>query len=288
MMAESLLWKVLRGIDFRFALSSSGQLIIIKNGELSQVAAVGTVTGQVFEAGGKKPLPGASVIIKGTQKGTSTDADGKFTIDDLEVGTHTLVASFIGYKKVEKKITISEGEELNVVFRLKETTESLDEMVVVGYGNTRKKDLTGSISSISSDELLTEPTSGSFDELLGGKMSGVKVSQVSGKAGMGAIVNIRGAASINGDNQPLYIVDGVPVLASQQVPKGFNGGAGAVESANPLLSINPQNIKSVDVLKGLPPRLYMVPEQLMALLLLLQNEARGPDHRHWSLAIMQV
>lgn len=249
--AKSLLWNALGDLHLRFALSSSGQLVITKNTEQTnnQTVATATVSGKVVEASTGKSLPGANVYIKKNRKGSTTNTEGKFTINGVEAGTHILIASFIGFQKAKKEITVKENEELNIVFQLKSSTNALDEMVVVGYGSTTKDDLTGSIGSIDNEELLAKPTDDSFDQLLGGKMAGVKVSQISGKSGMGAILNIRGAASITGDNQPLYVVDGTPVQASQQVPKGFNGSAGAVQSANPLLSINPQNIKSVDVLK---------------------------------------
>src|SRR5699024_10243926 len=149
-------------------------------------------------------------------------------------GNYSLIVQFIGYQKQKKDIHLEDNETISVNIELQTEAKELEKLVVVGYGEVEKKDLTGSITSIGSEKLQTSPTS-SFDQLLGGKMAGVQVSRISGKPGAGAIINIRGAASISGDNQPLYVINGVPMVVAPQVPASFNDNLGAVPNANPLL-----------------------------------------------------
>jgi TonB-linked SusC/RagA family outer membrane protein len=189
-------------------------------------------TGIVLEDSSGQPLFGVTIFIKGTKTGVTTDVDGSFSIK-AKIG-ETLVASYLGYASTEVKVT-GTGSQLKI--RLKEDRKALDEVVVIGYGKAKRKDLTGSISSISGEELLkTRPVT--FDQALQGKVAGVVVQQTSGQPGGGVNIQIRGLSSFGGSS-PLYVIDGVIIGQSY-------GGA---NGTNPLATISPSDIQSIDVLK---------------------------------------
>lgn len=196
-----------------------------------------TVTGNVYDDLG--PLPGTNIQIKGTTNGTTTDMDGNFKID-INKGD-VLVFSFVGYLKQE--IT-PDGSGALQVKMLPDATE-MEEVVVVGYGSVKKSDLTGSVVSLKSDQILNTSIS-SLDQGLQGKAAGVVVTQTSGQPGAASSIRIRGTSSIRGTNEPLYVVDGVPIITD---PSQSSTGAIQGPAFNPLNSINPNDIESVEVLK---------------------------------------
>lgn len=210
-------------------------------------------TQQEFQISGKitdennLPLVGITVYITNVApvegniskefvvRGTTTDFDGNFSLK-AETGYY-LIVSGLGYEAYNEQL--SEGKTVYNI-KLKEKASVLDEVMVVGYGTTKKKDLTGSIGSVTSKDL--EQVKGqSVDQLLVGKIPGVYVQGQGGRPGAGAIVNIRGLSAIRGDNQPLYVVDGTPIIVN---PAGLSNNG-----ENPLLAINPADIERVDVLK---------------------------------------
>ena len=198
----------------------------------AQNSDVTTVTGTVLEQSSGQPLIGVSILVKGSNQGTMTDINGAFTIK-AKVG-ETLKVSYIGYTTQEVKVT---GSQLKI--RLVENTKELNDLVVIGYGTQKRKDVTGSISSISGKDLLkTQPAT--FDQALQGKVAGLVVQQVSGQPGGGVSLQIHGISSISGSNSPLYVIDGVILPQT-------NGDAKT--GSNPLNTINPSEIENIDVLK---------------------------------------
>ncbi|MBW8243657.1 TonB-dependent receptor [Muricauda oceani] len=171
---------------------------------------------------------------------TATDMDGKFSLK-AKPG-HYLVATGIGYIMYSEQIT---GNKNVYAIELKENVSTLEEVVVVGYGSTKRKDLTGSVATMKAKEIV-QINSQTIDQALIGKMSGVHVSAQSGAPGSGAIVHVRGLSQLVGDNQPLYVVDGVPIIIN---PRVAGSTALSDNRQNPLLSINPADIERVDVLK---------------------------------------
>lgn len=200
-----------------------------------------------FKVGGtlkdvnNEPLIGVTVVEKGTDNGTITDINGEFSLD-VAAQTVTLVASYIGYKSQEVSATAGQAVSITLVAG----TELLDEVVVVGYGTQKKKDLTGSISSINSKAIENQPAA-SVDKLLQGRAAGVQISQSSGAPGGRATIRIRGASSINAGNEPLLVIDGIPVYNSGKDPGGTSYGT--FSATNALASLNPNDIASVEVLK---------------------------------------
>jgi TonB-linked SusC/RagA family outer membrane protein len=182
------------------------------------------VTGTVVSSKGT-PLQGVTILVKGTKKGTSTDESGHFSIDAPENGT--LVVSFVGYTTQE--VPINNRTNINIV--LVNANSELNEVVVIGYGTAKRKDLTGSVQSVSGKRLVDKPVT-NLGQALENKVSGVQViSNGAGVPGGQPMIRIRGTNSINSSNEPLYVVDGV------------------VGVSNPLSSLNPNDILSLDVLK---------------------------------------
>ncbi len=192
-----------------------------------------TITGTVISADDDLPIFGASVLVKGTNSSAITDADGHFSIK-LPDGSNTLVISYIGMEKTE--VFAREG----MVVKLSSTT-TLDEVIVVGYGVQSREAKTGAIVQVTGDELASIPAT-SVDKMLQGKMAGVQITGNNGQPGAATSIRIRGTSSINAANDPLYVVDGIPVLSGDM-------GAGSAESANAIALINPSDIASITVLK---------------------------------------
>ncbi|MES2654968.1 MAG: SusC/RagA family TonB-linked outer membrane protein [Bacteroidota bacterium] len=190
----------------------------------------------------KQPVVGATAIIDGTKKGGYTDAEGLFEIKDVLPGTYKLKISSLGFNTIYKDVEVTATGAF-VALSMKEDQKKLDEVVVVGYGVQRKREVTGSIAKISGRELNDMPVP-SFESALQGKLAGVNVTTGSGLAGSGAVVRIRGIASIGAGGDPLYVVDGIPITQDYFL----NGNSGGMNN-NPLASINPNDIESIDVLK---------------------------------------
>ncbi len=186
------------------------------------------------------PMTGVTVVVEGTNRGTVTDVDGKFGINvDKE---SKLNVSFIGYKT----LSIAANNKNNINIVLEEDVMLVDEVVVIGYGTTRKSDLSGAVASINSDDL-TIGSPNDISQGLAGKIAGVSVQQNDSAPGGGMSINVRGVNSFSTSSQPLYVLDGIP-FESTSIPSG-DTNSGNVQSDNPLSSINPNDIASVEVLK---------------------------------------
>lgn len=212
----------------------------------SLVMMAQTVHGVVLDGADEgAPMIGATVMIKGTQTGTVTDLDGRFTLDVKDKNA-VLVISSVGYVSQEVRL----AGKTSVKVTLLEDKEVLDEVVVVGYGTMRKVDLTGSVGSVTGDKL-KEQINVNADQMLQGRVAGVQVTSNSGAPGAATSIRIRGASSITGDNEPLYIIDGIPMSGSGTNIAGFEwaGGSNGQSKVSPLAAISPSDIVSMDVLK---------------------------------------
>ncbi len=196
-------------------------------------AQVSKVTGTVTSAEDGSPVVGASVLVKGTSVGTITDIDGNFTINNVPANATTLVVSFIGMET--KEVAVAP----NVQVTLGSDAELIDEVVVVGYGTQRKKDVTSAISKVNGDAL-TDLQVGSFDNQLSGRAAGVQVAASDGTLGAVPQYQIRGVSSMSSGTQPLIIIDGVPVAS---------GDIGGSSNYNAMSDINTNDIASIDILK---------------------------------------
>ncbi len=203
------------------------------------------VQGTVLDGSGA-PLIGAGIRVKNTQVGTTADAAGKFSIA-VPAGSDALIVNFVGTSPQE--ITIGNRTQIDVVLRA--DAQSLNDVVVVGYGSVKKSDLTGSVSSIKRDELLVG-TPLSFDRGLQGKVAGVQVTQNDGAPGSGISMQIRGVNSFGSNTQPLYVIDGVPLEVNneaQTASGAISNSDHAVLSTNVLNFLRPSDIESIEVLK---------------------------------------
>jgi TonB-linked SusC/RagA family outer membrane protein len=244
---KSILFKQLMP---RLSLTLLG--LILYAGQLqAQTEAKVSVTGLVTDAE-NTPLIGATITEKGSTNGTSSDVDGKYKIS-VAPGA-SIVVSFIGYVSQEIKVDNRSYIEVN----LKADQQQLQDVVVVGYGTQRKKDLTGSIAKVSGEQFI-QPSTGSFDQMLQGKVAGVQISQTTGAPGGNVNLLIRGVSSITGGNQPLYVIDGFAMGTGGGGSDMRNYGGNSFSSAgmasntvnrvNPLASINPSDIESIEILK---------------------------------------
>src|SRR5690606_36008417 len=189
------------------------------------------VTGQVTDDSGNA-MPGVNVIRKGTSTGTATDGSGRFSIEASD--DDVLVISFIGYISQEIRV----GTQSNISVALSEDVSTLNEVVVVGYGEMRRADLTTAQTSISSADI-GRTVDTTLEQAIQGRSAGVYVTQNTGAPGGGISVNIRGINSINGSNEPLYVIDGVQIQ-----------GSISASGTNPLASLNPSDIASMEILQG--------------------------------------
>ena len=201
-----------------------------------------TITGKVTDGETGESVPGANVIEKGTSNGTTTDFDGNFrlTVSDDAV----LVISFVGYKQQE----VSVGSRSVVDVSLDLDVAQLAEVVVIGYGTQEKKDATGAVASVKAEDF-NQGVIASPEQLIQGRTAGVQITASSGEPGAGLNIRIRGTSSVRNGNNPLFVVDGVP-LSGGDVSAGISDQArGSGPSRNPLNFLNPNDIASIDILK---------------------------------------
>lgn len=223
--------KVFEGTDIYYAMEGKNIMLMskAKDGKVAQQA--NKVTGIVKDTNGE-PIIGANVTVKGQSIGTITDIDGRFVLDAPKDAV--LQITYIGY--VSQEVKVSGNKELNVV--LKEDTETLDEVVVIGYGTAKKSDLTGATAQIK-PEALTSSVVGNALESLQGKAAGVAVFN-DNKPGASPSIRVRGSGSITASNEPLYVVDGFPLMDGN------------------ISDLNPSDIESMEILRMLLQRPFMV------------------------------
>jgi len=191
--------------------------------------------GRVMDAASHQTLIGVTIKLKGTSIGTSTDANGQFTLT-VPSNEGTVSLSFIGYKSTEVNISGQTSIDINMA----EDANSLNDVVVVGYGTQKRREISGSIASVKGAEI-ANLTTASVDRAIQGKAAGVQINSSNGLPGGATEVRIRGTGSINAGNDPLYIVDGVQITSASRTVN--------LASSNPLSTINPNDIESVEILK---------------------------------------
>lgn len=188
-----------------------------------------SISGTVTDAGSGEPIPGANIYIVQLETGAASNLDGEYEIPITQPGTYTLVATFVGYERYEATIEVAEGASITYDIQLNQISILGEDIVVVGYGVQRRSDMTGSVSSVSGAQL-NEVSVSSMESALQGRSAGVYVNESGNKPGQGASIRIRGSRSITAGNDPLFVVDGMPI----------SGG---------IRDINPQDVQSVEILK---------------------------------------
>ena len=205
--------------------------------------AQNVISGHISDVRTGEPLIGATVIVKNEKtQGVVTDYDGNFSLQTKVEAPLTLRVEYVGYRPLDVDVYDFE-EPVNIA--LADNSNSLNEVVVVGYGVQKRKSLTGSVTTVKNEKLLQ--TSTSLDNALGGAVAGLSAASSSGEPGAALNIRIRGGNSINGGNEPLYVIDGVLIYNDAAATSTGNSFAG--KDFNPLASINPADIESIEVLK---------------------------------------
>lgn len=224
-----------------------GNLVLIqaKNPSLSDVDVNQpiTITGKVTDVN-NEPMIGVTIVVKDTNTGTVTDMNGNFSLT-VNSPDDVISISYLGYKTVEFKVK----NERNFNITLHEDERLLDEVVIIGYGSMKKRDLSGAVAQVKADELLSGNPSASINQALQGRIAGAMINQNDGAPGAGISMQIRGTNSFSSNSQPLYIVDGIP-FEVPETPRSAENTDGSLEAtANALSFINPHDIASIEVLK---------------------------------------
>ncbi|MCG8387971.1 MAG: carboxypeptidase-like regulatory domain-containing protein, partial [Cytophagales bacterium] len=207
-----------------------------------------SVSGKIIDSNTKEGIAGANVVIKGTSRGTITDIDGNFSID-VERGK-ILVISFVSYLTEEIEVT---SATMNV--ELNEDITNLEEVVISGLASSVKRsNLANAVGTVSAEELVGTTGQSTIDGALYGKLTGVNITQSSGAPGGGVAMRLRGVSSIFGNNQPLFIIDGVymnnsEIASGSRFASGANNGA-EENASNRLADLDPNDIETIEVLKG--------------------------------------
>lgn len=208
------------------------------------VAQTGSVTGTVTDSNTGETLPAVNIVIQELDRGTATNTQGEYRLGNIQSGTYTITASYIGYARYTAEITVGSGELVQNI-SLRPSQIGLDQVVVSALGFEQNVDESAIAQSTVSGDRLTDSGENNIVSALSGKTSGVNVINSSGDPGAGARIIIRGANTITGNNEPLFVVDGVPVYNTQS----GNGTAGVAQQSR-INDLNPSDIKSVRVLKG--------------------------------------
>ncbi len=226
--------------DRQIAITKKAEPSVMQNTEVQQEV---TITGIVNDEKGL-PIPGASIYVKGTLYGTVTNVNGEFTLS-IPRGAEILVFSFVGYQTQE----IAIGTQTLFNITMHGELMQLDEVIAIGYGVQRKTDQTGALSRLT-EENMNKSVASSPIEMMQGRVSGVNITQNNGEPGSGMSVRIRGSNSIRSGQDPLYVVDGIPLDNADITPNGGTA-AGINEAANknPISFLNPEDIESIDILK---------------------------------------
>jgi TonB-linked SusC/RagA family outer membrane protein len=212
-------------------------------------AQTGTVAGTVVDEQTQQPLADVQVAVVGTQARAVTRADGRFSIPGVPAGSRTVRATRIGYAAADRAVTVAAGQTATVTLGLRSSAVLLQDVVVIGYGEQERRDVTGAVASVNTDALEDAPVQ-SIDQMLQGTVAGVQVTQASSAPGGGISIRIRGSSSISGSSEPLYVIDGFPIENDPEAASPGSGGrVTATVPSNPLAALNPNDIESIQVLK---------------------------------------
>ncbi|WP_423130035.1 TonB-dependent receptor [Gaoshiqia sp. Z1-71] len=238
---DKLLDQIFNGQHVKYSIDER-KIILSSSSSVLSSQQNRPVTGKVTDASGM-PLPGVTVVVKGTTIGAITDSEGNFSLSNA-APSGVLVFSFVGMKSLE----IPVGSQTAVTVSLSEETVGIEEVVAIGYGTMKKSDLTGSVTSLRTENL-NKGVKASLNQLLSGRAAGVRIIQNSNEPGGGITVNIRGAGSITAGSQPLYVVDGLPIDNTAPITASGRNYVSSNTVRSPLNSINPADIESIEILK---------------------------------------
>jgi iron complex outermembrane receptor protein len=217
-------------------------------GALGAQASTGTINGRVVDSTSQQPLSNVTVSVVGTQLGALSRNDGGFTLVNVPAGAQRVRVARIGYASKEVPVTVNAGASATLTVSIASVATALTEIVVVGYGTQRREAVTGSVSTVRAEQARVGVQTNA-NELLTARVAGVNVTANNGEPGGGAQIRIRGGTSITASNDPLYVIDGVPIQNDNTVAGGISIGNSAALARSPLNSLNPNDIASITVLK---------------------------------------
>ncbi|MGQ0767195.1 MAG: SusC/RagA family TonB-linked outer membrane protein [Gemmatimonadota bacterium] len=212
---------------------------------IAPAAAQGTgaIRGTIVDSATRRPIEGAQLTLAGSTLGALTNTEGVYTIRGVNPGSHTVRLTRIGYQAAQRQVRVVVGDTAVADFVVRPVAVSLSQVVVVGYGTANRREVTNAVTSLRSEEIENVPLA-SLDGALQGKAPGLQVVQNAGNPGNGMTVRIRGSSSLSADNQPLYVIDGVPLLRGDYSQLSMGG-----QDLSAVSSISPDEIASIDVLK---------------------------------------
>lgn len=216
--------------------------------QLPAQGVTGSIAGRVVDSTSQQPLSSVQVQLVGTQRGTITRNDGGFLIPDVPAGPHRVRVTRIGYSPQEREVIVAAGGTVSVSFSIAAVAANLSQVVVVGYGTQRREAITGAVATVDASQANVGVINNAT-QLIQGRVAGVNVTLNNGEPGAGAQIRVRGGTSISASNDPLYVIDGVPIQNDQTEASGIGIGGGAALARSPLNLINPNDISSITVLK---------------------------------------
>ncbi|CAN5858647.1 TonB-dependent receptor [soil metagenome] len=206
----------------------------------------GTITGTVVAQDTRQPLQGAQVRVAGTTQGSITNQQGRFIIPNVPIGPRVVQVTYVGYRQGTENVVVAPEASALVTIELATDVLGLDELVVVGYGTERRRNVAGAVSTMRVTEVVESTPTPTINNAMQGRMAGVQVTQNSGAPGSAISVRIRGSSSITAGNQPLYVIDGVPMTQGNFSTIGGTFGGQQIDA---LADINPNDIENIQVLK---------------------------------------
>ncbi len=230
-----------RLFEWSMATIAFASLVTAPRPAMAQVRAA--VSGTVVDSVSRRPIVGASVSVAGTTRGTVTDDAGTYSLRNIPAGSVTLRTQRLGFQPVSRSVTLSEGQQAEVNFALVEAPRSLTEIVVTGYGTSSRASISNSVTTVQGTEIENSPDAG-IDGALQGRAAGVQVTHNAGNPGAGITVRVRGSASLSASNQPLYVVDGVPLIREDNSQLDVGG-----QDVTGVTGLNPDEVESITVLK---------------------------------------
>jgi len=233
------------GVDV--LLTSRGHAALVKRGTADELQ-VGAVVGLVTDSVSGQGIAVATIVVDGTALSARSGNDGSYRIANVPPGSYTVKATRIGYRPASKAVTVVPDQDVSVDFIVTAQATQLEEVVAIGYGTTERRELTGAVSSVKADEVATAPVA-SVDQALLGRAPGVEVVTSSGQPGAGAMVRIRGGNSISALNDPLYVIDGVPVTTNLNDATTNTLFSEGMRGLNPVAALDPNDVESIEVLK---------------------------------------
>ena len=209
-------------------LVAAGCLLTSLTPSRAQAQAMGAIRGTVVDSASRRPVDGVQVVLAGTTLGALTSSGGTYVIRNVPVGTYSVRATRLGFGPAQRSVTVAALDTSVADFTLRAAALNLSQVVVVGYGTANRREVTNAVTTVRSEDLVNVPVA-SVEAALQGKAAGLQVIQNAGNPGNGISVRVRGSSSLSAGNQPLYVIDGIPMLRDSYSQLGKIGRASCRE-----------------------------------------------------------